>query len=297
MTTTPSTDPVSEDLKYFASVLQAEKSKIAALGAENGKVADASALLRTEIPGFLEALGGRIDQAETTAARSVHWKMRPVVSGELQACRLELGRLGNTIGRISAEHGLHTPGLPDLLKQVSQSTARLSTRLKIIEQAIQSELDSAPELLDEVRITAEQLANGHNTYLLDKDARDIYHCWTGPARRNSVEIPVARSAPREVRICFIAIIKPEFVKQIEVRADGQALKTRLKFDGTFHNLYCPLAASDTLQSTLLELAVPATFSPQELGHSEDRRKLGLALCSIEAGEPLGLGRLFVGKAK
>ena len=288
MTLTTDTDPLLADLKYFASILEAEKASIAGEITKNGMGADARAFISNQIPGLLVSLGARILDAETVSQSSVRRSILTLVTGELNACKTNLANLSDWLERLPEEYDLSGPGLGDVFEDIQNSAAKLSAKIKIIEQVIQSEISAAPSLQGEVVLSAEQLASNRNMHLLVQDANGISHCWTGPARKTSFQIPISRKVACEIRIRFIAVIKPKFAKNLTVLVEDSPVKHKFKYDGSYYNLICKLPASDVMRPTELSICLPATYSPKELGNSEDDRKLGIAISEVWCGKPENL---------
>ncbi len=285
MTQTNDTNSIRTDLQYFASILEAEKSSIKGAATKNSLVADTSTLINNQLPGVLISLGERIAKAETESQRSVHRSVLPLVTGELNSCKTRLGYLDDRLKRLPEENDLHSPGLGDEIRNMQNSVARLSAQIKIIQQVIQSETGKAVSLQDEVRINAQQLAGNRNMHLLEQGENGLSHSWTGPASTTLFQIPIARKIACEIRIRCITIIKPEYAKDLTILVEGSPVKHRRWYDGSHFNLICKLPPADMMRPTELGICLPATFSPKELGISEDERKLGIAINEIQAGKP------------
>lgn len=288
MTLTTDTDPLLADLQYFASILEAEKWSIAGETTKNGMGVDAPAFISNRFAGMLVSLGARILDAETASKSSVRRSILTLVTGELNACKTSLANLSDWLERLHKENDLSGPGLGDVFEDIQNSTAKLSAKITIIEQVIQSEISAAPSLQNEVALSAEQLVSNRNMHLLERDANGISHCWTGPERKTSFQIPISRKVACEIRIRFIAVIKPEFAKNLTVLVEDLPVKHKFKYYGSYYNLICKLPAMDIMRPTELCICLPATYSPKELGNSEDGRKLGIAISEVWCGKPENL---------
>ncbi|MEM1432615.1 MAG: hypothetical protein AAGG11_01020 [Pseudomonadota bacterium] len=182
-----------------------------------------------------------------------------------------------------------TAQIESLIEEVSDSIGRLGARMQIMETVLanwtaQSEvLRSAPApaaLLDSLHQTAEHWDDSPNLQALEFDDQSRPFRWSGAQRTVRFKLPVDRSRDRGIRIIVVALIKQEYLRALQLLVDGAPIEYQLQYvDGT-NQLLGKVPQADTTTTTCLDIVLPATHSPHELGVSKDKRKLGIALSAI-----------------
>jgi hypothetical protein len=88
-----------------------------------------------------------------------------------------------------------------------------------------------------------------------------------------------------MQIRMVALIKPEYSKQLKVFIDGTHVNHRFILDGSLFVVSCLLPYSTKTSLTEVIIRLPATHCPTDLGSSLDGRRLGIAISEICFGKP------------
>ena len=211
----------------------------------------------------------------------------------------EIGVLGHRLRQRIGEETL-TEEVNDLLiNEVSTQLGQLTTKVKLTEKAIHSlqsrqklkaraGTDIAVERKEDqsgVSFPANIISENNNMLPVEKSPDGISFCWTGAAPETRFSFSVDRSKILEMQIRVIALIKPEYSKQLKVFIDDAHVKHRFSRDGSMFVVSCLVPVSSNASMTRVKICLPATHSPSELGDSQDGRKLGIAISEIHFGKP------------
>jgi hypothetical protein len=187
--------------------------------------------------------------------------------------------------------------LNSVVDDFSKQLGQLSTRILINDKNVE-QLQESFNLSDSVgahntgqgtQITAFQLAGFGNFYAPESDDKGVSYIWTAADPEIQMSFPLSRRTRLEMQIRLYALIRPKFSKQLKLLIDGSLVKHKFKRHGSFYTASCELPASDTANRVDVKIVLPDTFSPEELGASNDTRKLGVAISEIRFIEPSDRG--------
>jgi hypothetical protein len=180
---------------------------------------------------------------------------------------------------------------------VSESYANLSARVKIVEEVLlgkESLAKPAKPVIteaakpennlrpnDKVVIDASQVVENDNFYGLEYNKNEVCYRWTGPDRTNQFEIPVTRNETKKLRLRYVGVVKPGMFGAVTLDIDGEVVEHTVIHEKDYIIVEAPLVASDSERPTQVRVSFAETFSPEELGKSNDARKLGAAFHAIE----------------
>jgi hypothetical protein len=126
---------------------------------------------------------------------------------------------------------------------------------------------------------AKDMKNIDNLYELEMYGGRQF-CWSGTDNVLDFVIPVKRNRATELTLDIIAVMKPEFIQQMTISVDGNLLKHKAReVDGVIQ-VFARLPKQSTNRPTVIQLVLPTTVSPSELGTGNDMREMGIALASI-----------------
>ena len=108
--------------------------------------------------------------------------------------------------------------------------------------------------------------------------------WTGAAERSTIELPVRADRRFTARIRVLAAMPEQSVHKLSLEAQGAPISTRIsrEEDGTWlvSGDYDPCAHTPSVPYVQLVIRAPAS-RPTDHGLNEDRRRLGVAVSSVE----------------
>ena len=176
----------------------------------------------------------------------------------------------------------------DMAEECASCLSELGTRMQIIEALLVAESrvtsnDIVSSVLsewqDSVTLIAKDMKNIANLKELELHAGHQF-CWSGADKTLDFVILVKRNRVTELTLDIVAVMKPEFLKQMTIIVDGVLLKHKVREVNKVSQVFARLPKQSTNIPTTIRIVLPATVSPSELGTSNDMRKMGIALASI-----------------
>lgn len=210
--------------------------------------------------------------------------------------------------RIELMHRVGESTFSDVEKQsiiddISVQLGNLTTRLRLCEQAVEtlvtkhSALSENPIEIpaDEPKLTPAtvlilkptELHFSPNLLPLEYAPDGASFRWSGASPSMKAEFDLDRTTDLEFQIRLYTLIKPEFGKNLRMSFDGRQVNHKSYRKGHSLVVYCPLKKSSGGNKTSLEIMLPSTHSPLELGVSQDDRKLGIAISEVRFCKPKG----------
>ena len=108
--------------------------------------------------------------------------------------------------------------------------------------------------------------------------------WTGAGERSTIELPIRADRRMAVRICVLATMLDQSIRDLSLEAYGAPIPTRLAraADGTWIVSGELNPPDDTSFVRYVQLAIRAAAArPADLGVNDDQRRLGVAVSWIE----------------
>ena len=195
-----------------------------------------------------------------------------------------------------------SPGLEaqidKLIERISATLGGVSARVRVIEQVLAAEgrADPAPGALGEplsiqpetYSLSAEDMGDTANLLALERTQNGVSFRWTSANPSTTFLLPISRVRRLGLTIDIVAVVKPEYLQQMQVMVDGEPSAYELWYEDGINRARLNLPARSNGEVTQLEVRVPATHSPQEFGDSTDSRKIGIAISKLTVGEPVKL---------
>ena len=188
-----------------------------------------------------------------------------------------------------------------LIDEISTQLGHLAAKVKLTEKTsrlIRQELGASVETgYDSIgsfgntptltlRFAASQLVGNKNLFPVNTSANGVSYRWSGSDPETRFEFPLDRSNKLGMQIRIFALIKSEYLKQLKVLIDGHHIKHRISTqEGPIFVVSCTLPSSDKASHTAIKIVLPGTYSPIELGESQDERKLGIAINEFRFSKP------------
>lgn len=213
---------------------------------------------------------------------------------------LVLSETAELRARIKESAGSANPGqqahLDALIEGVACALGELSARVRLIEQVLTAEGRGGPErghlvagnLSDTWVVSADGMEATPNLLALEYTSDGLPFRWTGPEASTTFELPISRVRERGLVIDVVAVVKPEYLRQLQLLVDGEPVHFEVGYDGTKNSVRTNLPARPERSVVRLGVKVPATHCPRDLGDSTDARRLGVAISRISVGEPVSL---------
>jgi hypothetical protein len=203
--------------------------------------------------------------------------------------------------RISvSEAALQTADANALIDELSTQLGNLTAKVILTEKAVQSlrseckppkkeknisVVETADNRAADSHITTNQLAGNKNLYPVEISTNGISYLWSGADPEIQFSFSLDRSNPLEMQIRLFAVIKRQFLRELQIIVDGEPVKHHSRRSGGMHVISCQIPAISGNRPTVLTILLPATYSPNELVGSPDRRKLGIAINEIHFVAP------------
>ena len=183
-----------------------------------------------------------------------------------------------------------------VIEHFSHSLARLQVGARTLETIAASELlnnsvpdsvsdpssnDNILKLRESLSMDAGNFSENQNFYPLEKTKNEQPYRWTGPEARNVFSLAVDRSKERTFRLSLFNSVEPALLKELAIIVDGETSEHKLSYDNNVIVITGMLQPMKKVDATQVELRLPRTYSPQELGKGNDMRKLGVAFHAIE----------------
>lgn len=171
------------------------------------------------------------------------------------------------------------------VQESARCLAELAAKISVIEALLLEEknvqiADNVQLLANYLHLDAESFAPNENLLELEFHNGRAFH-WSGEDPRIDFPLLICRKEAKSVVIKVVAVVKPEFIQQLTIFADGMPLQFVAKEEDGMISLIASLPEdANKKSSTLLSILLPETVSPAELGTSNDTRKLGIAIQSI-----------------
>jgi len=214
-----------------------------------------------------------------------------------QANKDEISQLNARIRQRISEADVAGSTADSIIRELSNELGQLSVKVRLTEKAIRkirpgrkqkskvaptkSETNSSGATM---RFGTDRLAYNRNLLPIEYSADGISYLWSGSDPEIKFLFSLNRSERLGMQIRLFALIKPEYSKQLKVLVDGIHIKHRFSVNEGLFVLSCNLPPSSRTSQTDIEIILPATHSPKELGTSNDERKLGLAIMDISFGK-------------
>jgi hypothetical protein len=175
-----------------------------------------------------------------------------------------------------------------LAEECASCLSEIGTRVQIIEELLMAESrvnsndvvsSAASEWQDTVKLMAKDMQHITNLHELELHGGHQF-CWSGADSSISFVMPVKRNRVAELTLDIVAVMKPEFVQEMTINVDGSQIKHKSRnVDGVI-KVFARLPKQSNTTLTTIQIVLPTTVSPLELGSSNDMRKMGIALASI-----------------
>jgi hypothetical protein len=221
----------------------------------------------------------------------------------------EIERVGRRIDQLIAGAALPREIADALAREISGQLGPLSAQVKFTASAVRSlqsqsgqsrsgqsrSAPASPAKSDApagLCFPAEALAGNKNLLPLEA-ANGLKFSWSGADPEIRFEFALDRSQRVELQMRLVALIKPEYSRQMRVLVDGRHLAHRFAPDGALYLVSCVLPATGQAGQTEVRIILPDTHCPTDLGSGLDGRRLGIAIHEIRFVRPRSaLGRLF-----
>jgi len=170
------------------------------------------------------------------------------------------------------------------LEQLIVVLGEFGARVGVIEQAAEQQLladspfVSGPLLFGSLELGSGEILDDSMCRAVPEDDGRYFRWTTRPEL--TVELPLFRTGAQTLQIFFKAIIKPEYAKTLKIAIDGMDVPHRVKNTEKGLCLTCRIPRPRNLAMTEVRTVLPAVHSPKELGASDDRRNLGIAIREI-----------------
>jgi len=191
---------------------------------------------------------------------------------------------------------------PNLANECAICLAEIATRVQVIEEvfvaenrASHSELvgSETSTWLSSNTILASQMDSIENLYALESHAGKSFR-WSGLQKHIDFVIPVKREKQSQLTIDIVAVIKPEFVKSLQIYVDGDLIPHKAREKSGCIQLFARLPKRIDKRPTQVRIVLPETLSPREAGTGDDRRKLGIAISAVTIGPTTGRLKKLLG---
>jgi hypothetical protein len=165
--------------------------------------------------------------------------------------------------------------------------AEMSTRISVIEQLLIEEGRSSPTNLPSsnkvpriIDLKARDMVSIENLLPVEiADHREFR--WSGEDKNITFPVNIDRSIHQEIIFTLVAVVKPQLLEELTVEVDGKQCNHFLREVDSTLQLVAVVKKAPSQKTTIIEIKLPNTYSPFELGESGDNRKLGLAIYSLE----------------
>jgi hypothetical protein len=144
-------------------------------------------------------------------------------------------------------------------------------------------------MTENARLTARQLAGIPNFWPLESSPEGVEYCWSAENPDILLSFTLDRHETLEMEIKLQALIRSEFLKDLQLLVDDQRLRYSVSASGALTVIRCRLPARDATGATRLKIKLPGAHSPEELGTGDDSRKLGIAISEIRVFSSIGMG--------
>jgi len=207
----------------------------------------------------------------------------------------EIERARSRIRHLIAESALGADAAWDLEEEISRHLGQLGARITLAEKVISSlkpkqEFAAKRRAGEAVstkkgpaplyRLSAGQFPVNNNLLPIESSPDGISYRWSGADPEVRFAVTFERGLKQELQILLVALIKPEYSKQLKVIVDGQHLAHEFRKKGKLYVASCALPARNGNVETHIKVVLPGSHSPMDMGESLDSRKLGIAISEI-----------------
>lgn len=207
----------------------------------------------------------------------------------------EIERARSRIHHLITESALGAEAARELEEEVSRHLGQLGARVTLAEKAVGSlrpkqksaakhrgraavSVKKGPATL--YRLSAEQFPTAGNLLPVESSPEGISYRWSGADPEVRFALTLERGPKQELQLLLVALIKPEYLKQMKIFVDSRHLSHEFFKQGTLYVASCALPARNGKAETQVKVVLPGTHSPMDLGDSLDNRKLGIAISEI-----------------
>jgi hypothetical protein len=208
---------------------------------------------------------------------------------------VEIEQARSRIHSLIAKSGIGADAALELEEEVSRHLGQLGARVTLAEKAVGSlrpkqksagkhragavvSTKKGPAPL--YRLSAEQFPTDGNLLPVESSPEGISYRWSAADPEVRLTLALERGPKQELQLFLVALIKPEYSKQMKIIVDGRHLPHEFRKQGTLYVASCALPARNGNAETDVKVVLPGTHSPMELGESLDSRKLGIAISEI-----------------
>jgi len=171
-------------------------------------------------------------------------------------------------------------------ERLAESLGEAVARIDIIEQALALRLADAdpfrhgPLLVGRQRLAATELAGQLDCHPIQQDAAGRDYAWT---KTPTLEVQLAANRCRKkfARLWFKAIVQPHYARSLQVSVDGVEKSYALLAADDQYAIEWVLPKSEDLVASNIQIVLPGVHKPADLGTSDDRRELGIAVTALE----------------
>jgi hypothetical protein len=207
----------------------------------------------------------------------------------------EIKRARSRIHHLITESALGADGVRELEEEISRQLGQLGARVTLAEKAVGSlrpkqksaakhragaEVSAKKGPAPLYRLSAEQFPTDGNLLPVESSPEGISYRWSAADPEVRLTLALERGPKQELQLFLVALIKPEYSKQMKIIVDGRYLPHEFRKQGTHYVASCALPARNGNAETHVKVLLPGTHSPMDLGDSLDSRKLGIAISEI-----------------
>ncbi len=217
-----------------------------------------------------------------------------------QANKEEISQINRQFRQRITEAGLADKATELIIKELSGELGQLSVKVKLAEKAIgkllpkpapkpsaSSSISKPPKSRADIVFGTDRLAYNKNLLPLESSGDGTNYLWSGADPEIQFLFPLNRSKTLGMRIRLFALIKSEYSRQLKILVDGVHTEHQFSVSDGLYVLSCNLPPASDRNETEVQIVLPATHSPRDLGNSNDERKLGLAIADVSFGRPEG----------
>ncbi len=211
----------------------------------------------------------------------------------------EIIKVNNQIRQRISETDLSGNVANSIIEEVSSLLGQLTMKVNLAEKAIRSiqprKKQVSPTLSKKhdatsnriaQRFSVDQLTGNGNLLPIEHSSDGTSYAWSSSAPEIVFTFPLDRSDALGMQIRLVALIKPEYSKQLKVLVDEKHIRHKFYLDKGLFILSCNIPPSSKASLTEVKIVLPATHTPKDLGTSTDTRSLGIAITEIRFDRPV-----------
>lgn len=211
----------------------------------------------------------------------------------------EILRINDQIRQQVSQADLSSSAANAIVAEVSSQLGQLTVKVNLAEKAVRSvrpgkvyKSHTSPTKVEAnvdriaQKFSVDHLSDNKNLLPIEYSGDGTRYAWSDSTPEILFSFPLDRGKPLGMQICLFALIKPEYSKLLKVLVDKKHIKHNFSLDEGQFLLSCNIPPSPKTGLTDVEIILPATHSPKDLGTSNDIRRLGIAFTEIRFGNPV-----------